>query len=542
MITFIEKHPQPVQATILLFRQFKAQVSKTTISNVLQQHPNYPSILSISETLNYWNVENVILNTSVEKLKELPLPFITLLKGNENIFITVTQVSDSYVSYYSQINKKLITQEHNKFITLWKPVVLLAEPDKPIIEKNFSLIKRKEFFKKIKVSTIIFATLALILASLFYKFYVGNINYNTLTSSFYLIIIKILGVIVTSFLLWYEIDKNNPLLKQICTAGTKTNCNAILSGKNAKILGISWSEIGFFYFSTGLLILLVGSNLPIILNLLAWVNLVVIPYTIFSVYYQWKVAKQWCVLCLAVQFLLIVELIVSLFTKQLISFNNDELIPILLNAQILVSLILPMLVWYFIKPSLLAVQEVKQIKRELNRLKYDSHIFNTILQKQKQITVSTNGLGICLGNIEASHTIIKVCNPYCGPCAKAHPELEDLMRNNPNVKIQIIFTTTNGENNLAQKPAKHLLAIAENSDSNIIHQAFDDWYLADKKDYNQFAKKYPLENTLNNQNQKLENMSQWCKAMQIDFTPTIFINGYQMPHVYTVADLKYLLA
>lgn len=159
MITFIEKHPQPVQATILLFRQFKAQVSKTTISNVLQQHPNYPSILSISETLNYWNVENVILNTSVEKLKELPLPFITLLKGNENIFITVTQVSDSYVSYYSHINKKLITQEHNKFITLWKPVVLLAEPDKPIIEKNFSLIKRKEVLKKIKVSTIIFVTL-----------------------------------------------------------------------------------------------------------------------------------------------------------------------------------------------------------------------------------------------------------------------------------------------------------------------------------------------------------------------------------------------
>lgn len=275
---------------------------------------------------------------------------------------------------------------------------------------------------------------------------------------------------------------------------------------------------------------------------MAWVNLVVIPYTIFSVYYQWKVAKQWCVLCLAVQFLLIVELIVSLFTKQLISFNNDELIPILLNAQIFVSLVLPMLVWYFFKPSLLAVQEAKQIKRELNRLKYDSHIFNTLLQKQKQITVSTNGLGICLGNIEASHTIIKVCNPYCGPCAKAHPELEDLMRNNPNVKIQIIFTTTNSENNLAQKPVKHLLAIAENSDSNIIHQALDDWYLADKKDYNQFAKKYPLENTLNNQNQKLENMSQWCKAIQIDFTPTIFINGYQMPHVYTVADLKYILA
>ena len=39
--------------------------------------------------------------------------------------------------------------------------------------------------------------------------------------------------------------------------------------------------------------------------LLLGINILALPYTIFSVYYQWRVAKQWCVLCLVVQGLLI---------------------------------------------------------------------------------------------------------------------------------------------------------------------------------------------------------------------------------------------
>ncbi|HEY2722735.1 MAG TPA: hypothetical protein VGI82_13465 [Chitinophagaceae bacterium] len=39
--------------------------------------------------------------------------------------------------------------------------------------------------------------------------------------------------------------------------------------------------------------------------MISWLNIFALPYTLFSVYYQWKVAKQWCILCLAVQGLLL---------------------------------------------------------------------------------------------------------------------------------------------------------------------------------------------------------------------------------------------
>ena len=43
------------------------------------------------------------------------------------------------------------------------------------------------------------------------------------------------------------------------------------------------------------------------------------------------------------------------------------------------------------------------------------------------------------------------------------------------------------------------------------------------------------------QNNKIENMDKWCKATGISFTPTIFINGYQLPDAYSIEDLQYFL-
>ncbi len=113
----------------------------------------------------------------------------------------------------------------------------------------------------------------------------------------------------------------------------------------------------------------------------------------------------------------------------------------------------------------------------------------------------------------------------------------------PNVKAKIIFTTPNEPENIAYKPVSHLLAIAVQSNGDKkINQALDDWYLADKKDYELFAAKYPMNGELTKQDDKIEGMDKWCKGMDIHATPTIFINGNQLPDAYSIEDLKYFLA
>jgi len=46
---------------------------------------------------------------------------------------------------------------------------------------------------------------------------------------------------------------------------------------------------------------------------------------------------------------------------------------------------------------------------------------------------------------------------------------------------------------------------------------------------------------LTKQGNKIEAMEKWCKSADISFTPTIFINDYQLPDAYSIEDLKYFL-
>ena len=89
-----------------------------------------------------------------------------------------------------------------------------------------------------------------------------------------------------------------------------------------------------------------------------------------------------------------------------------------------------------------------------------------------------------------------------------------------------------------------MLAIAEksNNDEETIKHALDDWYFSDKKDYKVFAEKYPLNGELQQQDEKVAAMRDWCEKADIKFTPTFFVNGYQLPDIYTINDLTYFLS
>lgn len=77
----------------------------------------------------------------------------------------------------------------------------------------------------------------------------------------------------------------------------------------------------------------------------------------------------------------------------------------------------------------------------------------------------------------------------------------------------------------------------------VFNEAMVDWYEAAIKDYDAFAAKYPVTNEiLEQQNDKVGAMKAWCEGIDIQFTPTFFINGYQLPEIYSIGDVKYLLS
>ena len=530
------KYENTVAVLITLLQKLQVKVTNSTVNETLQQHPSYPSILSISDSLKKWSVDNIVSKLDAEQLSQLSFPCIVHLNAGGGSFVILTAVNDNNISYVDGNNQQH-TQPMETFLKLWSGVVLLTDENKNSGEIAYKANRTKERVQDaFTLGLFLFPFFLCMLVII--NVFTMNIPQHHFWGLSLTFILKAIGVVVSGLLLWHEVDKSNPILKQVCSAGKKVNCDAVLDSKAAKLFHwLSWSEIGFFYFAGGFLSLLfAGMQSVPILVIIAYINLLALPYTLFSIFYQWRVTKQWCLLCLLVQILLVAECIVSLTTGSLISLSlTCNYIALLIPAYLI-----PVVVWYAVKSQLFAAQQGKRDFRQLQRMKYNPDIFEALLQKQKKITVDTTGLGITIGNPHASTTIVKVCNPYCGPCAKAHETIEKLMEDNPNLRIQIIFTATNEEKDFRRLPVQHLLTIAEENDEIRTKKALADWYGAKGKDYEAFAVKYPC--LLTNQSAKIEAMRQWCDEMQIAFTPTLFINGYQLPSTYIVEDLIYFLS
>lgn len=528
-----------VKATIEFVRLLKVKVNNTTVNETLQNHPDWPSLLCISDSLNKWNIPNGAGKIDAGDINQLPVPFIANTYDSETPLAIVTNITDTTVEVYQKNYNRTNTETKEEFLKKWSGVYLIAEPNQHSGEPKYEINKRKVFFNAL-IPVTAFAALVILSLVLVAKIAEGidTAIAFSVTAFYVQYLILLSGVIVTALLVWYEMDKNNPLLQKVCTGIAKGDCNAILTGKQSKLFSwLSWSEVGFFYFTGGLLVLLFAENAVInSIALIAWLNILALPYTAFSVWYQWRVAKQWCVLCLAVQALLAFGAI-NVIVNGLLFLP----LPILYIVNNILLFLLPVLLWYAVKPHILNLQEAKNTKREYLRIKFNTEIFDALLKKQKRITASADGLGISLGNPAGANTLIKVCSPYCGPCAKAHPKIEALLEQHDNLQVKIIFNAPNEEDNVMTKPVRHLLAIDGKKNEAITKKALDDWYLAEKKDYDLFASKYPMNGELLKQGDKMKAMSKWCKQMEVKVTPTIFINGYQLPDAYSIEDLQYFL-
>lgn len=509
------------------------------LTSRLQENPYYPSLYSIKNVLDKFNVPNEAFTLKQEHWKELQPPFITYIKNTESgkDFVLVTAITADSVSFIHQDNK-IKTAKTNDFIANWEKLILVAEPvttsGDPEYNENF--IKEKTVARKKQWLWIGAAALAVFLVAGFFIGLTGTL----LLPATLISMTKLAGVVIAVLLLLYETDKSIAFVKNICTAGRQTNCDAVLNSKASGIAGIKWSEAGFFYFAATTLFLFYPSlSFAEKIPWLAGAATLVSPYIVFSIYYQYKVVKQWCPLCLAVQGVLLLELIWAITV-----YWTSTAWPVLtlsFAAVIVTCLLLPVVAWFFIKPLIGTEKQTQQFKAAYRRLLYNPEQFNQLLEQQSQAPDGWQLLGITVGNPAAQNTIIKVCNPYCGPCAKAHPELEEIIQHNNNIKLKVIFTATVNEKDRSYNPVKHLLAVDAKKDAALTQRALDDWYNAEKKDYDFFAAKYPMNGELKQQDEKINAMDNWCREAGIAATPTIFVNGYQLPENYTISELKNIL-
>lgn len=312
------------------------------------------------------------------------------------------------------------------------------------------------------------------------------------------------------------------------------DCGEVLNSKAFQWLEgrINPSLVSFSYFFSGLVLLTFLKVSPI--AFLGWLSLAAIPVVIYSFYYQAIVVKKWCRFCILIQGVLVLEVMAMLggeFWSSGVNVSSVFLFMSVFSGVIIGGII--------IKPMLEHEDELYRVKRDLAILKSNKETFNAALSRSKKMQDIPQGIGIMRKGENSKYQIIKVSNPFCGPCSMMHPVLESLF-DKGNVDLQILFSGSRASKQ-NEKVIRHLMALAEKGDEVLIRSALDDWHKGKVRDYEEFGNKYKMNGELELQTEQIKIMEEWCLKEKIFYTPTLFINGYELPKEYRAEDLKYLL-
>lgn len=227
-------------------------------------------------------------NGSIDRL---PVPFIAQTTGG---LVIVTKVSDDTIEYISQSQPE--NAPRDRFISALTGNVLVAYTSPDACEPDYREHLFSDTANRAKKWVLAFSVIALI-AYLF----ISNRIYEHV-STVLLTVINLAGIYITWLLVQKSAHIKNKHADAVCSVVEAGGCDDILATSASKFFGIfGWSEVGFAYFSVSLATLLI---FPQFIGYLALCNVICLPFSFWSVWYQKFKAKTWCTLCLCVQSML----------------------------------------------------------------------------------------------------------------------------------------------------------------------------------------------------------------------------------------------
>lgn len=523
-----KKSKEPTAKVVFeLIKILKAKITFNSLKNILLQHPDFPFITSITNTLLYFGIKNKVVKIAPNQLNLLELPFLALSRYDE--LYMVKKIDDYFIEYYSQKNGWTKTKL-KEFYKLWNNMVILVDTKSKLIEENFKKKKRLEHISDLKIAGV----LILVITFVFFVFFSLEIG---LTKMYFLI--KLIGVFISLLLVKKLIFKD--ISYDFCTIGKKINCDDVLNSPAAKIFNwLTLADIGLIYFSGSTLALItplfVADYIKVdIQTLLFLISFIAIPYTFFSVFYQGVVLKKWCILCVGVILVIWLELFIGYlyFSEYAFEFKYSFKSILLL----IFNFIIPIILWSITKEILVKITNYDHLKNTYSRLVNHFNIFNTLQNKEKDVPFGIIKNEIILGNNDAKNTILIVMNPYCPSCGREYEHILSLLEKKPSYAKIIIRFIGYGDD---RRYYTSLMLICQYLNSpNTFNIILKEWFKI--KNVNQFVNKYPITH-----NKLAESIIQeqflWCEKSNIDSTPTTFINDKKLNSNYSISKIEYLLS
>ncbi len=516
---------QNMQKTVSGFLKYLGiPISSDYCQQLISSHADYPSLLSIVDVLDRFGIKHMVGKIEKNSLQTLPFPYLLQINSNGGELI--------------EIRSKTDLTENKEQLKYWNGIVLQVDQPSAILdEENNRLYKRERFLKAIEICLVFAAVTLLIWPHL----------YNLSLPLVLLQLTSTAGILLGYLLVAKELGIKYDTVENFCGSGKNSDCDKVLNSEGAKLVGdIKLSDAVLSYFIFQSLFIALSTTIPSIGTGLLWpaaaLSFVFIPIILYSLYYQYFVAKTWCKLCLLIDGILVIQMLAFgyLIGKSVLDIT-------VISGEVLA---VEGLTFIIIGASLLivknAIEKSNQFSKGLEegaRIKNNANVFNYLLRQQRKINTKLMDHEVTMGNPEAPVQIIMISNLYCKPCKDQHSVIGKMLNNFPDkINVALRFVVSK------DKDSNHYLILYwlkfihhKKDESALTLKLIHDWYTL--MDLEKFKNKYPLgkeEHVEIAEDIEVRHLK-WINHLSIAMTPTFFVNGYQLPKGYTLQDLFALI-
>jgi uncharacterized membrane protein len=507
-------------------------VSKKYCQQCMVSHPNYPSLLSVADTLERLGIKHQIARIKEKQLSDLSFPYMLQF--------------DKHAGTLALIKDQKDLDAHKADMEYWDGVVIIVEPTQTITDEEHNKQYSQEKLQLNYAATAILALSAL-LCLLIIPY--GSWLYGLLSAT------SVGGIVVGYLLLAKDLGVTYAPVEEFCNAGKRTNCDRILHAKDAQLFSFfTFTDATASYFvfqliAIGLFIPLFEDSASFLVPLAA-ASLLAIPIVAYSLYYQYAVASTWCRLCLIVDGILVVQ--VALFaamrySRKMFTWGAGRVIPVCI--MVLLFLVIASLV-VLLKNKLKATNEASRDATAAKRVKHDPQVFAHLLLQEEKMNTTPFEPEMLIGNSYAPIKVTMIINLHCNPCRIAFQTVTQLLSAYPQ-KVSFAVRLTKGMNKAMGELSASTYFIrywqtyimGRKNISFHTQRLLQDWY--EQMDSETFINQYPLDGELRPEFDGSESLEEqhyrWIQQNNITATPAFFINGHKIPENYRIQDLQAFL-
>ncbi|MBK1896138.1 vitamin K epoxide reductase family protein [Chryseobacterium paridis] len=471
-----------------------------------QSHPNYPSALALSDTLNFMGITNNAYHLNKQYWHEIKDEFIIIYK---DAYSLIKKEKNGYRIYSNEIKiipEKELHQDSEDF-------VLLFEKDEITEKKHFL-----NFNKLVYILFTLYAIYSLVLFS-----WVASL-FN---------ILSIIGLYLSYEIFNQKFGRSAPLINNICGIGShfneQTSCHKVIDIDSINFFGLKLSDFSLIYFVSISILGLFNTNISAIVGVL---TLMAIPFLFYSIYIQSFVVKTFCRVCLLIISILGCQIFIS------ISFFIDQEIYWLGVGLILLIFATTSILIWGINSTLNTFKEIKNSNIKNLKFKRNYKFFKSELLESDKILFDNNPYFL-LGNKNANLNISIISNPYCSFCMDAHLILEKILNKYPNdISVQIRFNYSKDQSTEYTNLLSTFIQSYKFSSEAIFLLELKKWFLT--KD---LTKLTPINKTISFKEElnDLHEISLENGRHSLNFTPFFIINGHLFPDKYDREEIFYFI-